>query len=123
MSTTHPTPQNGSGKERITDLRDLDVGDRVVFADYVEPRTVTELGVRELRDERIDATLETPLVRVEGERAGAKTHVLAHVIDRLAPSEGRILEETEQIIAAEDGRLERGTHTDVVRVSEVMADV
>ena len=47
MSTTDPTPQNGTdGTDTITDLRDLRVGDRVVFGDRTQPLTVADLGER-----------------------------------------------------------------------------
>ena len=38
MSTTDPTPQNGTDStDTITDLRDLRVGDRVVFGGRSQP--------------------------------------------------------------------------------------
>ena len=82
--------------ERVEHLRELDVGDKIVWDDFSEPRTVVQLGVREKgREDDADAHVETPMARIQGPRG--KTHVLAHRI--------RNYEEQDAIVAVEEGRL------------------
>ncbi|MFC6887909.1 hypothetical protein [Halorubrum trueperi] len=116
MSTTNPTPQNGTDStERIDDLRELRVGDRVVFGDRQRPVDVVDVGVRTVTDERIGAELETPMVRVEGDWENATDRVLAHKLNRW---EGGIrLEELDTIVACEGADLERGEIVTVRRVT------
>ncbi|OYR80694.1 hypothetical protein DJ71_14540 [Halorubrum sp. E3] len=103
--------------ERVTHLSQLNVGDKIVFGDYSEPRTVTELGVRVFGDKRINEETETPIVRVEGDRSNSKVHILAHRIDRLGP-DGPKVEEMDEIVAVEENEFNRGGKVgsvDVVR--------
>lgn len=99
--------------QRIEHLSELTVGDKIVFGDYSEPRTVTELGEREFTDNRIDETVTTPMVRVEGERSNAKMHVLTHKLNRWDGEP--ILEEMDAIVACEGGDFEHGREVAVVR--------
>jgi len=116
MSTTDPTPQNGTDStDTITDLRDLRVGDRVVFGGRSQPVDVVEVGTRTVTDERITKAIETPVVRVQGDWSGAVDRVLAHKLQRWA--DGIVLEETDAIVACEDDSLERGEQVTVRRVS------
>jgi hypothetical protein len=69
---TTPTQNGTDSTDTITDLRDLRVGDRVVFGDRTQPLTVADLG------ERVHGTgddeIATPIVRVEGDwRARTRT--------------------------------------------------
>ena len=113
MSTTDPTPQNGTDStDTITDLRDLRVGDRVVFGGRQRP---VEVGTRTVTDERITTEIETPVVRVQGDWSGAVDRVLAHKLLRWA--DGIVLEETDAIVACEGDSLERGEQVTVRRVS------
>ena len=123
MSTSTYTAKSGTTQgEPITDLRDLRRGDEVVFGDRTQPLTVVDLGERIISDERIGETLTTPLVRVQGDWAGATDRVLAHSINRHDGDRIR-LEERDAIVACESDRLQRGETVDVVRVgrSEVEA--
>jgi len=120
MSTTNPTPQNGSAStdsdaDTITDLRDLRRGDEVVFGDRQRPVEVVDVGVRTVTDERIDAQLETPLVRVQGDWDGAVDRVLAHKLNRW--DDGIRLEELDEIVACEGADLQRGEVVTVRRVA------
>lgn len=67
--------------EPITDLRDYRCGNEVAFGDRQRTLMVTVLGEREIIDERISETITTPLVRVQGDWAGAVDRVLAHSIN------------------------------------------
>lgn len=83
--------------ERIEHLSELDVGDRVVWGGYDQPRTVVQLGVREKGLKRNeDAHVETPIVKVTGDRDNSKTHILAHRV--------RDFSEGEDIIAVEQNK-------------------
>ncbi|WP_080506241.1 hypothetical protein [Halorubrum aidingense] len=116
MSTTDPTPQNGTDSpDTITDLRELRVGDRVVFGDRQRPVDVVDVGTRTVTDERITKQIETPIVRVQGDWSGAVGRVLAHKLLRWA--DGIVLEETDAIVACEGDSLTRGDQVTVRRVS------
>ena len=118
MSANTTRPQNGTGStdtDTITDLRALDVGDQVVFGDRTRPVDVVDVGVRTVTDERIDAQLETPVVRVQGDWDGAVDYVLAHKLDRW--DDGIRLEELDAIVACEGADLQRGDLVTVRRVA------
>ena len=103
---------NADSTDTITDLRDLRVGDRVVFGGRQRP---VEVGTRTVTDERITKAIETPVVRVQGDWSGAVDRVLAHKLLRWA--DGIVLEETDAIVACEGDSLERGEQVTVRRVS------
>ena len=120
MSTTDTRPQNGSAStdsdaDTITDLRDLRRGDEVVFSDRTQPVEVVDVGVRTVTDERIDAQLETPMVRVQGDWDDAVDRVLAHKLNRW--DDGIRLEELDAIVACEGADLQRGEVVTVQRVA------
>jgi hypothetical protein len=120
---TTPTQNGTDSTDTITDLRDLRVGDRVVFGGRSQPVDVVEVGTRTVTDERITKAIETPVVRVQGDWSGAVDRVLAHKLLRWA--DGIVLEETDAIVACEGDSLERGEQVTVRRVSrseEVTAD-
>jgi len=122
MSTTDPTPKNGTDStDTITDLRDLRVGDRVVFGDRTQPVDVVVVGTRRVTDERITKAIETPVVRVQGDWSGAVDRVLAHKLLRWA--DGIVLEETDAIVACEDDSLERGEQVAVLEVEDEEDDI
>ncbi|WP_434521307.1 hypothetical protein [Halorubrum sp. AS12] len=54
----------------------------MLVGDRSKPLDVVDLGVRTITDERIDATIEVPVVKLEGDWANAATIVLTHRIDR-----------------------------------------
>ena len=82
--------------ERVEHLSELDVGDKIVWDNFEQPRTVVQLGVREKgREGDADAHVETPLVKVQGPRG--KTHVLAHRVRNYTEQDG--------IVAVQEGRL------------------
>ena len=123
---TTPTQNGTDSTDTITDLRDLRVGDRVVFGDRTQPLTVADLG------ERVHGTgddeIATPIVRVEGDWEGANAYVLAHVIKQLG-NDGLSVELAEQpkltahpATAVSRGDYSRGERVDVVRVEEVTPD-
>lgn len=117
MSTsTHDAKSVTTQGEPITDLRDLRRGDEVVFGDRTQPVAVVDLGERTITDERIDETLTTPLVRVQGDWADAVDRVLAHKINRHDGDRIR-LDECAAIVACESDRLQRGETVTVRRVS------
>ena len=101
--------------ERVTHLSQLDVGDKIVFDDYTEPRTVTELGTRVFGDKRVNEEIETPIVRVEGDRANSIVHILAHRIDRYDP-DGPKVEEMDDIVAVRENEFNRGGKVGAVDV-------
>ena len=118
MSQIDTRPQNGTGStdnKTITGLRDLRVGDRVVFGDRQRPLDVVDTGVRTVTDERIGKTIETPLVRVQGDWSGAVDRILAHRLNRWA--DGIVLEELDAIVACEGADLEKGELVTVRRVA------
>ncbi|WP_254921653.1 hypothetical protein [Halorubrum sp. Ea1] len=120
MSANTTRPQNGTDStERVDDLRALDVGDQVLFDDRQRPLDVVDTGVRTVTDERISKTIETPVVRVQGDWDGAVDYVLAHKLDRY--SNAIRLEELDDIVACEGADLQRGELVTVRRVSEVSA--
>ncbi|WP_435075250.1 hypothetical protein [Halorubrum sp. HHNYT27] len=124
MSTTNPTPQNGTDStDTITDLRELRVGDRVVFGDRTRPVDVVDTGVRTVTDARISKMIETPIVRVQGDWDGAVSRVLTHCLNRW--EDGIVLEELDAIVACEGADLERGEVVTVRHLSseEATADV
>lgn len=124
MSTTNPTPQNGTDcTDTITNLHELRVGDRLVFGDRTRPVDVIDTGVRTVTDTRISKTIETSIVRVQGGWDGAVSRVLAHRLNRW--EDGIVLEELDAIVACEGADLERGEVVTVQRVSseEATADV
>ena len=112
---TTPTQNGTDSTDTITDLRDLRVGDRVVFGGRSQPVDVVEVGTRTVTDERITKAIETPVVRVQGDWSGAVDRVLAHKLLRWA--DGIVLEETDAIVACEGDSLERGEQVAVRRVS------
>ena len=112
---TTPTQNGTDSTDTITDLRDLRVGDRVVFGGRQRPVDVVEVGARTVTDERITTEIETPVVRVQGNWSGAVDRVLAHKLLRWA--DGIVLEETDAIVACEGDSLERGEQVTVRRVS------
>ena len=114
---TTPTQNGTDSTDTITDLRDLRVGDRVVFGGRQRPVDVVEVGTRTVTDERITTEIETPVVRVQGDWSGAVDRVLAHKLLRWA--DGIVLEETDAIVACEGDSLERGEQVAVRRVSRV----
>jgi hypothetical protein len=114
---TTPTQNGTDSTDTITDLRDLRVGDRVVFGGRSQPVDVVEVGTRTVTDERITKAIETPVVRVQGDWSGAVDRVLAHKLLRWA--DGIVLEETDAIVACEGDSLERGEQVTVRRVSRV----
>ncbi|KDS91175.1 hypothetical protein FK85_05470 [Halorubrum saccharovorum] len=67
---------------QIEDLRELAVDDQVLVGDRTRPLDVVEMGVRVIGDERIDAEIEVPMAKLEGDWQGAQTIVLTHRIDR-----------------------------------------
>jgi len=67
---------------QIDDLRELAVGDQVLVGDRSRPLDIVEMGVRVIGDERIDAEIEVPMARLEGDWQGAQTLELTHRIDR-----------------------------------------
>jgi len=116
MSTsTHDAKSVTTEGEPITDLRELAVGDRVVFGDRQRPLDVVDTGVRTVTDERINKTIETPVVRVQGDWDGAVSRVLAHKLNRW--EDGISLEECEAIVACEGADLQRGDLVAVRRIS------
>ena len=117
MSVEHLSAEKrtDNAAEPITDLRDLRRGDEVVFGDRTRPLDVVDVGVRTVTDERIDAELETPVVRVQGDWDGAVDYVLAHKLDRY--SNGIQLEELDAIVACEGADLQRGELVTVRRVA------
>ena len=118
MSTsTHDAKSVTTEGEPITDLRDLRRGDGVVFGDRTRPVEVVDLAVRTKTDERIPKTIETPVVRVQGDWAGAVDRVLAHKLNRLDDGEPA-LDELDTIVACESDSLDRGEPVTVRRVSE-----
>ena len=121
MSVEHLSAEKrtDNAAESITDLRTLDVGDKVLFGDRQRPLDVVDTGVRTITDERISKTIETPVVRVQGDWDGAVSRVLAHKLDRY--SNGIRLEELDDIVACEGADLQRGKLVTVRRVSEVSA--
>jgi len=74
--------------ERITDVRDLDVGDRVLVGDRSKPLVVREHGTRTQDLCRGDPTQHA--VEVSGEWANAAPHVLINVIRLDGSRTGRI---------------------------------
>jgi len=122
MSVEHLSAEKrtDNAAEPITDLRDLRRGDRVIFGDRTRPVEVVDLAVRAKTDERIPKTIKTPVVRVQGDWAGAVDRVLAHKLNRLDDGEPA-LDELEEIVACETDSLNRGEPVDVRRVSEVTA--
>ena len=118
MSANTTRPQNGTGStdtDTITDLRELDAGDQVVFGDRQRPLDVIETGVRTIADERINKQIQTPVVRVQGDWDGAVERILAHKLDRY--SNGIQLEELDAIVACEGADLQRGELVTVRRVA------
>ncbi|MFC7323283.1 hypothetical protein ACFQMF_01685 [Halorubrum rutilum] len=116
MSAFETQPQNGTDStETITDLRALDVGDQVLFAGRQRQLDVVAVGTRTVVDERINAEIETPVVRVQGDWDGAVDRVLAHKLDRY--DGGIQLEELDDIVACEGADLERGEDVTVRRVA------
>jgi hypothetical protein len=116
MSANTTRPQNGTDStERVDDLRALNVGDQVLFGDRQRPLEVVDTGVRTVTDERISKTIETPVVRVQGDWDGAVDYVLAHKLDRY--SNGIRLEELDDIVACEGAALQRGELVTVRRVA------
>ncbi|OYR51526.1 hypothetical protein DJ73_13090 [Halorubrum sp. Ea1] len=95
------------------------MGDQVLFDDRQRPLDVVDTGVRTVTDERISKTIETPVVRVQGDWDGAVDYVLAHKLDRY--SNAIRLEELDDIVACEGADLQRGELVTVRRVSEVSA--
>ena len=67
---------------QIQDLRELAVGDQVLVGDRTRPLDVVDMGVRVIGDERIDAEIEVPIAKLEGDWENAATIVLTHRIDR-----------------------------------------
>jgi len=115
MSDHNSSAEKRTDTAQITNLRDLRRGDRVLFDDRSRPLTVVDLGERHLQ--LGDQELTTPLVRVRGEWDGAVDVVLAHVSRHLGDDQASVvLEEHEQIIAAEGGDLSNGEPVDVERV-------
>ena len=102
---------------QIEDLREFVVGDQVLIGDRSKPLDVVDLGVRTITDERIDATIEVPVVKLEGDWANAATIVLTHRIDRtpVRQDDGSYvqrLDEFDTIVDMEMGREQdvRRTH-------------
>ncbi|SEH60880.1 hypothetical protein SAMN05192561_11248 [Halopenitus malekzadehii] len=103
--------------QRINDLDELDVGDRVLIDDRRRPLTVIEIGVHVVSDERIDEELRTPVVKLEGHWDGAKTIVLAHKLERLQVTDDGFqvtLSETDTIVDRGIGREKTVRRTHVV---------
>lgn len=77
-----------SQHERITDVRDLDVGDRVLVGGRQKPLTVRDHGTRTQELCRGDPTQHA--VEVSGDWADAAPHVLINVIRLDGTRPGRI---------------------------------
>lgn len=94
--------------ERIDNLGQLAVGDRVLVDERRRPQTVIQMGTRKLGVEDTDNHVETPVVRVQGHWAGAKIVELRHKIGALqVSSNGDVevrYEEKETIVEGEHGR-------------------
>ena len=85
ISTTSPSPSNGdtteerTEHERITDVRDLDVGDEILVGDRVKPIVVDDHGTRPVETFQGERTQHA--VEASGEWANAVSVLLVNRID------------------------------------------
>lgn len=94
--------------ETIEHLSELDVGDRVLIDERKRPLTVIEVGVRVKGNEKTEkGEIRTPIVRLQGHWAGAKTIELGHRIKTLGIEDNEyepVLEEMDPIVDFDLGR-------------------
>lgn len=104
-----------SGGEEITDLKELAVGDEVIWGDRSKPLTVTQLGEREQETNDRDMLI-TGAARVEGDWANAVPFALLHKT-RTLDENHEVVYRQMGIVACERGNVEKGNEITLRRVA------